>query len=246
MKTNSKTWKPVTIGGFTGILMGAGAMHLAQSTAFAANVNGEEPVSEKNSLDDLSFREAFDTARAEMGPGGVFTWRGNLYNTYTAAEWQSMSDAKKEQFTEEVAPEISAQDIDESTISDIAKPQAVEDDPDVSIANDPVEKPELTTASNNTEGKEENADDDVRIVGFGDVTLEDGRVITVQEMDFNGQRVAVIDLDHDGTADIAMSDLNNNRQMDEGEVIDLHTGEALTFTNDEIPVDNIPVDGFDA
>ena len=52
-------------------------------------------------------------------------------------------------------------------------------------------------------------------------------------MEINGQRVAVIDVDKDGEADFAMTDLNHNYQMDDGEVIDLHTGETLTFTNDE-------------
>jgi hypothetical protein len=43
-----------------------------------------------------------------------------------------------------------------------------------------------------------------------------------------------------------MSDLNHNHLMDDGEVIDLHTGEELSFTNDD-PVDNVPdFDGFSA
>ena len=88
-------------------------------------------------------------------------------------------------------------------------------------------------------------DDDVRVVGFGEVQLQNGRNVTVQELDYNGQRVAVIDLDQDGTADIAMSDLNHNRQMDEGEVIDLHTGEALSFTNDDDAL-NLMTENFDA
>ena len=32
--------------------------------------------------------------------------------------------------------------------------------------------------------------------------------------------------------DFALSDSNQNRQYDEGEVIDLHTGEPVNFTND--------------
>jgi hypothetical protein len=74
--------------------------------------------------------------------------------------------------------------------------------------------------------------------------LENGRTVTVQELEVNGQRVAVIDVDQDGEADLAMTDLNNNQQMDEGEVIDLHTGEAVNFTNDN---DNVEytADTFD-
>ena len=229
MKTNNKTWKPVTIGGFTGILMGAGAMHISQSVASAASVDEGEQMPELKPLDELSFREAFDTARAEMGPGGVFRWHGNLYNTYTADEWQAMSDERKEELAQEVDPEISPEDIDTDvvTVNETADSLQTE----ANETSDPL----LSEAS-----EAEDDSDDVRVIGQGEVTLQNGRNVTVQELEVNGQRVAVIDVDQDGTADIAMTDLNHNRQMDEGEVIDLHTGEALSFTNDEQDISQMP------
>ncbi len=36
--------------------------------------------------DDMSFSEAFAAAREEVGPGGVFMWHGNAYNTFYAEE----------------------------------------------------------------------------------------------------------------------------------------------------------------
>ena len=229
MKTNNKTWKPVTIGGFTGILMGAGAMHISQSVASAASVDEGGQTPELKPLDELSFREAFDTARAEMGPGGVFRWHGNLYNTYTADEWQAMSDERKEELAQEVDPEISPEDIDTDvvTVNETADSLQTE----ANETSDPL----LSEAS-----EAEDDSDDVRVIGQGEVTLQNGRNVTVQELEVNGQRVAVIDVDQDGTADIAMTDLNHNRQMDEGEVIDLHTGEALSFTNDEQDISQMP------
>ena len=83
-------------------------------------------------------------------------------------------------------------------------------------------------------------DNDVRVVGFKDIEIGNGRSITMQEVDINGQRVAVIDVDKDGDPDFAMTDLNHNNPMDEGEVIALHTGEAVAFTNDDPAVDNTP------
>ena len=229
METINKTWKPVTIGGFTGILMGAGAMHISQSVASAASVDEGEQMPELKPLDELSFREAFDTARAEMGPGGVFRWHGNLYNTYTADEWQAMSDERKEELAQEVDPEISPEDID----TDVVTVNETADSPQTE-ANE-TSDPLLSEAS-----EAEDDSDDVRVIGQGEVTLQNGRNVTVQELEVNGQRVAVIDVDQDGTADIAMTDLNHNRQMDEGEVIDLHTGEALSFTNDEQDISQMP------
>jgi len=68
-------------------------------------VNGEEPaevaaddtelvVSETN-FDDMSFDDAFAAARAEVGPGNAFEWRGGLYGTFLADEWNEMSDDEK-------------------------------------------------------------------------------------------------------------------------------------------------------
>ena len=40
--------------------------------------------------DNASFAEAFADARAQVGPGGAFEWRGHVYNTYYAEEWNNM------------------------------------------------------------------------------------------------------------------------------------------------------------
>lgn len=58
--------------------------------------------------DDMSFNEAFAAARAEVGAGGVFEWRGNVYGTYYADEWNEMSDDEKEAFSQGI--DLSADD----------------------------------------------------------------------------------------------------------------------------------------
>ena len=107
------TWKKVAVGGAAGILLGASAMYatdaFAASTedtpdtkpegenpsqdAAAANDNASIKVAESH--DEQSFKEAFDAARAEVGPGGAFHWHGNIYSTYTEDEWNNMTDAEK-------------------------------------------------------------------------------------------------------------------------------------------------------
>ena len=86
------------------------------------------------------------------------------------------------------------------------------------------------------------AADDVRVIGYGDIDLANGNSVTVEELEVNGQRVAVIDVDKDGVGDIAMSDLNHNNRPDDGEVIDLHTGNSIIFEDqaslDEVAADN--------
>lgn len=43
-------------------------------------------------LDDLTFGEAFCSARESLGPGGVFEWHGNYYNTYTEEEYGRLTE----------------------------------------------------------------------------------------------------------------------------------------------------------
>ena len=230
MTTNKQTWKQVSISGVTGILMGAGAMKAMQSMAAGESENNAEQATAKadTQYDNMSFREAFDAARAELGAGGVFRWHGNIYNTYTADEWNAKTAKEQDDFAEQVGAEISAEDVDT----------------DVSIVSNNNVNTNESAVSEQAAETTENADDDVRVLGYGDVTLDNGRTVTVEELEVNGQRVAVIDVDQDGEADLAMTDLNNNQQMDEGEVIDLHTGEAVSFTNDN---DNVEytADTFD-
>ena len=280
--TTKETWKPVTIGGVTGILMGAGAIGGLQALASGSNeviasVPEDSPLKTTVINDSMSFGEAFDTARAQLGPGAVFTWHGHIFNTYTKAEWDAMPHPAKEELSEQVKPEKTVDEIDtdqiatnqnapdttpaadqtdnhtkeqpqeDTTIKEETK--EVADKGSATVEEPPVEKPkeqpdEDVTISANQEGnaqfvqettwdeltKEEN---DVRILGYKELELEDGTSFVMQGIDINGQRVAVIDVDKDGEPDIAMTDLNHNLQMDEGEVIDLHTGDAITFTNDD-------------
>lgn len=228
------SWKPVTIGGVTGILMGTGAMYAANAFASDDVALAEEPVKDLQQLTSngsLSFRQAFDAARAELGPGGVFRWHGNIYNTYTADEWDAMSHAEKQQFAQRVHIEIPASQMKDDQL---AGTETV--DPDVTV----VDTPHVTLNDNRVlvdnvnivSTPADSDDDDIRVLGYGPVQLENGQIIDVKELEMNGQRVAVIDVDRDGEPDFALSDSNQNRQYDEGEVIDLHTGEPVNFTND--------------
>lgn len=234
-----ENWKPVTISGMTGILMGAGSMYATQSLATdnASVVEpNEQPLHEASVEGCKSFRDAFQAARAEFGPGGVFRWHGNIYNTYTVEEWNAMSTEEKNQFAQRVKPEISPADIDTKQMA-----EASTADDDVRVAPnqkdiDLEDKARATATVGNTD------DDDVRVIGFGDVNLADGRSVTVEELEINGQRVAVIDVDKDGVGDFAMSDMNHNNRADEGEVIDLHTGDAVSFHNDQTAIDDSAAD----
>ncbi len=52
--------------------------------------------------DNMSFDEAFATARSEVSAGGVFVWHGKLYGTYYKTEWDKMSAEQKAEYGEAV------------------------------------------------------------------------------------------------------------------------------------------------
>lgn len=260
MKTNIQNWKQVSISGVTGILMGAGAMkgiEAMQSGEVDEATGNTKPASTPSPYDGMSFGKAFDTARAELGAGGVFRWHGKLFNTYTVEEWNAKTAEEQNALAEAIDPEISVDEVDltgwavevdsselpqeeeaiaeidadESNLSDLAENAETGEatDPDVTVALDDSGDVAASAVSEQTV---ESGDDDVRVLGYGDVALANGQSVTVEELNINGQRVAVVDVDQDGVADFGLSDINHNQQMDEGEVIDLHTGEAVSFTND--------------
>ena len=227
-KKEGSAWKQVTLGGVSGILMGAGLLYAGQVAA--QELGNEEKPEEKpedivapeqgktshtleNGLqvaavnDDLSFGEAFAQARAEVGPGGVFHWHGGIYNTYTAAEWNAMSVEQKHDFAQQVKPEVSVDDI--STPTDANTHVVVEhhvyhheEAPATAEAHQVSETTEdVQIASQQTPNT---SDDDVHIVGYGSV---------------DGHTAVTLDVDNDGAADVAIIDINDNHDLDSQDVI---------------------------
>lgn len=244
-----ENWKPVTISGFTGIMLGAGAMYGTQKLMTGDEevaVEAEDQMKDIAANDDLSFKEAFEAARAELGPGGVFHWRGGIYGTYYADEWNAMTDEEKAQFAQSV--QQGTTDTDDDNANQLAEATVVEEEDNTNeLSYTAADAEEEVVSVKVVEEKEETAfaetakddEDDVRIIGYGDMDLADGSSVTVEELEINGQRVAVIDVDKDGVGDFAMSDLNHNNRPDEGEVIDLHTGDVIGFDDNQTTADDV-------
>lgn len=53
----------------------------------------EAPIAQVS--DSQSFAQAFADARRQVGPGGIFEWHGNVYGTYYADEWNSMTQEQR-------------------------------------------------------------------------------------------------------------------------------------------------------
>lgn len=57
----------------------------------------------------MSFDQAFETARQEVGAGGVFAWHNKVYNTFTKDEWSDLSLQQRQEFLTSVGYEPVAQ-----------------------------------------------------------------------------------------------------------------------------------------
>lgn len=204
-KKEGNAWKYVTLGGISGILMGAGLMYTGQAVAATEPApdasEGTTPLPVAQLHNDLSFGEAFAAARAEVGPGGVFLWHGGIYNTYTADEWNAMSQEQKSNFAHQVNPEYHAHEV----------PTPTDDHPEV-VAQTPdhadVQVVEQQIAENFDMG------DDVHIVGYANA---------------NGHLVVGYDTTGDGQADVAIIDVDGNLQPSDADVIVDREGNMTTL-----------------
>ena len=212
-KQEDGAWKHVTLGGVSGILMGAGLVYAGQTLAegpsgenasdgLADNQPAEGGVNVAQPHNDLSFGEAFAAARAEVGPGGVFHWHGGIYNTYTADEWNAMSHEQKQEFAQQVKPEISANEVHTPTDANthiVVEHHVYHHDSNPS-ANEAQKTDDVQVVSE----KAADADSDVHIVGYGEV---------------KGHAAVGIDMDGDGQADVAIIDIDDNQRLSDPDIV---------------------------
>ncbi len=230
------SWKKVTIGGVAGILMGAGIMYatdaLAGETteepaeadpAQAAGSGASHDVTHHvadNGLkvadvsDDMSFGEAFAAAREEVGAGGVFEWKGNLYNTYVESEWDAMSASDKAEFAELVKPELPA--AQQNTAATAETNDTVAEKPaDTQEAKETAdETPAEGSAATAAEAQTVSDDADVNIVGAGEV---------------DGHAAVVIDVNDDQQGDVAVIDVDDSGSLTSPDVVVDAQGNSATL-----------------
>ena len=240
-KKEGSAWKQVTLGGVSGILMGAGLLYAGQ--AVAQNVNSEEKPEEtpeektedvvapeqgetshtlENGLkvasvsDDLSFGEAFQQARAEVGPGGVFHWHGGIYNTYSADEWNAMSVDQKHDFAEQVQPEVHPDELSTPTDADthvVVVHHVYEHAPAPEVHQAADTSADVQVVDQQT-AQSSDQDADVHIVGYGEV---------------EGHVAVGLDTNNDGQADVAIIDVDDSGNLSDPDVIVDNNGNMATY-----------------
>ncbi len=217
---SSNIWKSVLVGGVPGIIFGVAGTLATEEVATAATDEigggdthgGSAPVHDTAPLasgvnDEMSFSEAFAAARAEVGPGGVFPWHGQVYGTYLKPEWDALTDEQRHDYSQSVA--------NANVHPEPYTPQP--DDPPVEIldsndGSESVTEPadpnsdEVSVINSEVNENGDNVDADVHIIGASPAETTDGEMGDVEIEMVDGQDAAFLDLDEDGNAEIEVLD----------------------------------------
>ena len=241
--TNTKRAQWVKIGGSAGagLLLGAASVLLTSSTL--ADDTAEEssdntsstlgdssvPIAE-NVNNDMSFSEAFAAARHEVGAGGAFEWRGNVYSTFYAEEWNSMTEEEKDDYFSHVNHTPSAY---HAETHDTAEVVSVDDSQTHTTEQS---SPHASTASHETAQMGTSSPvDDVEIEVLG-VSHDDATGDNVVSMTVGGHGAILVDVDNNNTIDIMAMDVNDDGQVSENEIADV-SDQGLTIDQFGTPTD---------
>ena len=215
------TWRKVAFGTGTGILLGGAASFATTKVMAATGEEEEQPENEEfhvvedtNAMsdgevdiatgvtDDMSFGEAFAAARAEVGSGGAFVWQGNVYSTFTAEEWDSMSAEEREEYnnhfnwgagTAAQEEEVEVVSVNHEEGETIADPEEITSEPEEVSA-------------------------DVEVLG---VVHDEASGANIGTMTVDGQDVYLIDVDGGDDFDYMAVDLNQDGEITEDELVDI-------------------------
>lgn len=235
--SDTNLWKKVTFGTVTGVLLGAGALYAydkLDNEGDASADGGEQPpvygqAPVAHVSDHLSFSDAFAMARAQVGPGGVFSWHGGIYGTYYADEWDAMSDEMKASFAQSIHPEVTPKYIEVSVVN--------ESHPDIVVTTEMTEEAHVTTEEAHVSTEEAHVtqtsfvsheetdhlvsqvsmetsdDDDVHIVGQGEV---------------DGHDAVALDLTGNDEADVVIIDVDDTDTLTDPDVVVFGDGSYTT------------------
>ena len=223
-KSLTKVGKWVTVGGSAAVLLGSAVLLSSFSSEDTDEVqddkdldgNGEneheegggyvegnegngnpEDASDGVDVDnEPSFDESFADAREALGPGGVFTYQGNLYSTYLKEEWDSMTSEQQSEYTDQAVDRVEEETADTGqTEPDVEIPSneevPVDDSEDADAATedgDIVEAEEIGEPDVDVDADVYVAEEDNSIVEPVDadpaVSVEDDKSLIEEVVDF--------------------------------------------------------------
>ena len=245
------TMRKVAIGGGIGILLGASAAAVEQTLSSSETPDEDvevEPAPEtvsvaSNVSDGMSFGDAFAAARAELGPGGMFTWHGNSYSTYTAEEWDNMSAGERADYGRLVAPHVqfdnghygghhtahqTVHHVHEHVVhevaDDVAQVEPAETAAAATATATAAAQPAQEEPTAEMTGKSDQVDIDlskVRLVEAEEVETFDDVDTVVGRGFVDGHDAMFHDLDNNGVFDAATVDANDNHTFIDDQKYDI-------------------------
>lgn len=259
-KRAGATLKNVGSGAATGLVVGALApfmMGMAKNPAPEDEVevvNEEDTTSEAqpewvdqhvpvahNVNDSMSFSQAFATARNEVGPGGCFEWRGQVYGTFTADEWNHMSAEERAEWNQHFnwnefessstssttyhsSTSNTSSGHSEPATSQTSTPQTGrtshedDDDDDIEVVSSRPGTAQNVSQPNpqpsHPENNPGNNEEGVQVLG---IVHDDDLDANVGYLSIDGHDAVVIDVNNDMVFDVLLVDENDNGTIEDNE-----------------------------
>lgn len=178
--------------------------------------------------DDMSFDEAFASARKQVGAGGVFEWRGKLYGTYYKNEWDNMSQADKDQYAANVfgTPQAKTHrtNTQDQPQQDVAEENVAEQNTNVQQVSQQSNNQQDMTEADSGEGGRYNIQ---QIYGARTVIDNNGNPMTMVEAKVNGHNAILCDINQDDKIDSMAIDANDDGRITQDEIIPVPQGAVL-------------------
>jgi hypothetical protein len=166
--------------------------------------------------EDMSFGEAFKTARADTDGSGFFNWHGNTYHTLNKEEWDALSDEEKQEFYDKIKEHS---DFDNGDYNKIDKDEL---DPDIDDDDDKDDKDDEDKDDDDKDDENEDVTDEI---SYEDIVFED-------ENDYKDTNTALdefVTVDEIGDTVDIIEGLNDGEATEEAEGIE---GGAAYVEND--------------
>lgn len=164
--------------------------------------------------DEASFSQAFADARAQVGPGGAFEWRGHVYSTYYEEEWNNMSAEERANYQSK---------IDYETVAGEPTPSKPTASASVETTN-----AEPAMATNTEMVDEQSQHGGIKVLGVEAVVDPQGNPMTVAAIEIDNDQALLVDVDNNGMMDVIMVDENHDGQISENEIYDASEAQIAT------------------
>lgn len=155
--------------------------------------------------DDASFSQAFADARAQVGPGGVFEWRGQVYATYQEEEWNNMSTEERSNFQSRI------------DFQSVAGESAMSVSPSATTTT----QSEPVIEANAEMVDEQSAQGGIKVLGVETIVDPQGNQMTIAGIEIEDEQALLVDVDNNGVMDVILVDENHDGQVSENEIYDV-------------------------